>query len=127
MFFVFFVKIQKKNTNAYAQKYKIEKNTNQQFQKYKIQRKDKFKNKPGSQPRVHCGNQETNWKKKIKTNHLYFPNPAVLILYFFVFVFLNIGRRRFCSLRGLLNTTLSILHRYIHGEPEWQDRFVWIY
>ena len=59
---------------------------------------------------------------------MYFPNPAVLICIFsFFLVFLNIGRRRFCSLRGLLNTTLSVLHRYIHGEPEWQDRFVWIY
>ena len=28
-----------KNTNAIAQKYKIQKNTNQQFQKYKIQKK----------------------------------------------------------------------------------------
>ena len=76
-----------KNTK-YKKKYestisKIQKkNTNQKFQKNKIQRKDKFKNKPESQPRVHCGNQETNCKKRYKTNQLYFPNPAVLILYF---------------------------------------------
>ena len=45
---------------------KNKKNTNPKFQKYKIQRKDKFKNKPESQPRVHCGNQETNCKKNTK-------------------------------------------------------------
>ena len=45
---------------------KYKKNTNPKFQKYKIQRKDKFKNKPESQPRVHCGNQETNCKKNTK-------------------------------------------------------------
>ena len=78
----------KKHTNQQFQKYKIQKNTNSKFQKYKIQRKDKFKNKPESQPRVHYGNQETNCKKKCKTNQLYFPNPAVLILYFWVVFFI---------------------------------------
>ena len=88
-------------------KYK-KKNTSQKNQKYKIQRKDKFQNKPESQPRVHwkSGNK---LQKKYKTNHLYFPNPAVLILYFWVvfFVFLNIGRRPFCCHRGLLKHCAS--------------------
>ena len=56
----------KKNTNQQFQKYKIQKKKNPKFQKYKIQKKDKFKNKPESQPRVHCGNQETNCKKNTK-------------------------------------------------------------
>ena len=106
-------KIQK-NTNAIAQKYKIQKkyestiskiqntkkirtqnfkntkykkNTNPKFQKYKIQRKDKFKNKPESQPRVHFWKSGTKIQKKYNTNQLYFPNPAVLILYFWVVFF----------------------------------------
>ena len=114
----------KKNTNAIAQKYKIQKkkyestiskiqkkNTNQKFQKNKIQRKDKLKNKPESQPRVHCGNQETNCKKDTKptscisqTLQFWF---CILGLYFwYFFVFLNIGRRPFCRHRRLLKHML---------------------
>ena len=69
-----------KNTNAIAQKYKIQKkyestiskiqntkkNTNPKFQKYKIQRKDKFKNKPESQPRVHFWKSGTKIQKNTK-------------------------------------------------------------
>ena len=66
---------------------KYKKNTNPKFQKYKIQRKDKFKNKPESQPRVHFWKSGTKIQKKYKTNQLYFPNPAVLILYFWVVFF----------------------------------------
>ena len=74
-----------------------------------MQRKDKFKNKPESQPRVHFWKSGTKIQKKYKTNQLYFPNSAVLILYFWVvffsyffFVLLNIGRRPFCSHPGQL-------------------------
>ena len=66
---------------------KYKKTTNPKFQKYKIQRKDKFKNKPESQPRVHFWKSGTKIQKKYKTNQLYFPNPAVLILYFWVVCF----------------------------------------
>ena len=77
----------KKNKNQQFQKYKKQKNTNPKFQKYKIQRKDKFKNKRESQPRVHFWKSGTKIQKKYKTNQLYFPNPAVLILYFWVVFF----------------------------------------
>ena len=88
---------------------KNKKNTNPKFQKYKIQRKDKFKNKRESQPRVHFWKSGTKIQKKYKTNQLYFPTPAVLILYFWVvffsyfFCISNIGRRPFCSHPGQLN------------------------
>ena len=55
--------------------------------KNKMQRKDKFKNKPESQPRVHFWKSGTKIQKKYKTNQLYFPNPAVLIVYFWVVFF----------------------------------------
>ena len=65
------------------------KNTNQQFQKYKIQKKirtqnfknTKYKEKKNSKisqranPVFTFGNQEPKYKKKYKTNQLYFPNP----------------------------------------------------
>ena len=43
---------------------KYKKNTNPKFQKYKIQRKNKFKNKPESQPRVHFWKSGTKIQKK---------------------------------------------------------------
>ena len=103
-FFVFLQKIMRKNTKKYEcncskiqntkkirinnfKNTKYKKNTNPKFQKYKIQRKDKFKNKPESQPRVHFWKSGTKIQKKYKTNQLYFPNPAVLILYFWVVFF----------------------------------------
>ena len=93
----------KKNTNQQFQKYKIQKkNTNPKVQKYKIQRKDKFKNKPESQPRVHFWKSGTKIQKKYKTNQLYFPNPAVLILYFWV-VFVSYF---FCSFKYWQKTLL---------------------
>ena len=42
------------------------KTTNPKFQKYKIQRKDKFKNKPESQPRVHSWKSGTKIQKNTK-------------------------------------------------------------
>ena len=113
-------KTYQKNTNAIAQKYKIQEkfestiskiqNTKkirtQHFKNTKY--KDKFKNKPESQPRVHFWKSGTKIQKKYKTNQLYFPNPAVLILYFWVvffsyfFCIFNIGRRPFCSHPGQL-------------------------
>ena len=56
----------KKNTNQQFQKYKKQKNTNPKFQKYKIQRKDKFKNKRESQPRVHFWKSGTKIQKNTK-------------------------------------------------------------
>ena len=90
----------KKKTNQQFQKYKIQKKIRtQNLQKYNIQRKDKFKNKPKSQPRVHCGNQETNCKK-IQNQPLVFSKTCssdfvFLICLFFVFFwyFFNIGRK----------------------------------
>ena len=74
---------------------KYKKNTNQQFQKYKIQKKirtQNFKNTIYKEKTNSKISQRANpvftveirkqIAKKYKTNHLYFPNPAILILYF---------------------------------------------
>ena len=52
------------------------KNTNPKFQKYKIQRKDKFKNKPESQPRVHFWKSGTKIQKKIQNQPVVFSKPC---------------------------------------------------
>ena len=80
-------KYKKKYESTISKIQNTKKNTNPKVQKYKIQRKDKFKNKPESQPRVHFWKSGTKIQKKIWTNQLYFPNPAVLILYFWVVCF----------------------------------------
>ena len=110
-------KYKKKRINNFKNtKYK-KKNTNPKFQKYNIQRKDKFKNKPKSQPRVHCGNQETNCKK-IQNQPLVFSKPCnsdfvfLICLFFVFFLFLNMGRRPFCSHRGLLKYNLFALETF---------------
>ena len=116
----------KKNTNQQFQKYKIQKirtqnfkntkykkNTNPKFQKYKIQRKDKFKNKPESQPRVHFWKSGTKIQKNTKPTSCIFQTLqfwfCIFGLYFFrmFFVFLNIGRRPFCSHPGQLKASSS--------------------
>ena len=103
MFFVFivylfFVKIQnnykkyKINTNAISQKYKIQKNTNQKFQKYKIQTKkyepkiSKIQIQKWAREPTPCSfwKARTNLWNKCKANLLYFLNPAIQILYFWV-------------------------------------------
>ena len=66
----------KKNTNQQFQKYKKQKNTNPKFQKYKIQRKDKFKNKRESQPRVHFWKSGTKIQKKIQNQPAVFSKPC---------------------------------------------------
>ena len=87
---------------------KYKKNTNPKFQKYKIQRKDKFKNKPESQPRVHFWKSGTKIQKNTKPTSCIFQTLqfwfCIFGLYFFrtFFVFLNIGRRPFCSHPGQL-------------------------
>ena len=91
----------KKNTNAIAQKYKIQKkyestiskiqNTKkirtQNFKNTKYKEKTNSKISQRANPVFTFGNQEPKYKKKYKTNQLYFPNPAVLILYFWVVFF----------------------------------------
>ena len=105
IFFVFLPKkIRKKyqkNTNAIAQKYKIQKKYESTISKIRKTKKirtqnfknTKYKEKTNSKiseranPVFTFGNQEPKNKKKYKTNQLYFPNPAVLILYFWVVFF----------------------------------------
>ena len=107
IFSYFFVFLQKKyekkqkNTNAIAQKYKIQKkyestiskiqNTKkirtQNFKNTKYKEKTNSKISQRANPVFTFGNQEPKYKKNTKTNQLYFPNPAVLILYFWVVFF----------------------------------------
>ena len=101
---------------------KYKKNTNQQFQKYKIQKKirtqnfknTKYKEKTNSKisqranPVFTFGNQEPKYKKNTKPTSCIFQTLqfwfCIFGLYFFrnFFVFLNIGRRPFCSHPGQL-------------------------
>ena len=107
-FFVFLQKIMRKNTKKYEcncskiqntkkirinnfKNTKYKKNTNPKFQKYKIQRKDKFKNKPESQPRVHSWKSGTKIQKNTKPTSCIFQTLqfwfCIFGLYFFVFFF----------------------------------------
>ena len=54
---------------------KYKKYTNPKLQKYKIQRKDKFKNKPESQPRVHFWKSGTKIQK-IQNQPVVFSKPC---------------------------------------------------
>ena len=125
LFFFFFFKYEK-NTNIRMQLLKntqYRKNTNQQFQKYKIQKKirtqnfknTKYKEKTNSKinqranPVFTFGNQEPKYKKKIQNQPVVFSKPCSsdfvflgCIFFVFFFVFLNIGRRPFCSHPGQL-------------------------
>ena len=102
---------------------KYKKNTNPKFQKYKIQRKDKFKNKPESQPRVHFWKSGTKIQKNTKPTSCIFQTLqfwfCIFGLYFFriFFVFLNIGRRPFCSHPGQLNI-ISCYIPAVMGHPK---------
>ena len=101
---------------------KYKKNTNQQFQKYKIQKKmrtqnfktTKYKGKTNSKisqranPVFTFGNQEPK-SKKIQNQPVVFSKPCSSDFVFLgcivvrtFFVFLNIGRRPFCSHPGQL-------------------------
>ena len=83
-------KIYKKNTNQQFQKYKIQKkNTNPKFQKYKIY-KEKTNSKISQRANpVFTVEIRKQIAKKMQNQPLggYFPNPAVLIMYFWVVFF----------------------------------------
>ena len=103
IFLYFYKKIRnkyKKNTDAIAQKYKIQKkyeSTISKIQNTKKIRTQNFKNTKYKEKINSKISQRANpvffWKSgtkiqnKNKTNQLYFPNPAVLILYFWVVFF----------------------------------------
>ena len=110
----YFLFLHTKNTNAISQKYKVRKKYEPKNNKYKMQkiRTQNFKStkykkntqiqKWAREP-TPCSfwQARTNLQNNCKANLLYFPNPAIQILYFWI-VFLFLYRRPFCSQRRLL-------------------------
>ena len=127
----------KKNTNAIAQKYKIQKkyestiskiqNTKkirtQNFKNTKYKEKTNSKISQRANPVFTFGNQEPKYKKNTKPTSCIFQTLqfwfCIFGLYFFriFFVFLNIGRRPFCSHPGQLNI-ISCYIPAVMGHPK---------
>ena len=110
---------------------KYKKKRNQQFQKYKIQKKirtQNFKNTIYKEKTNSKISQRANpvftveirkqIAKKIQNQPLVFSKPCnsdfvfLICLFFVFFLFLNMGRRPFCSHRGLLKYNLFALETF---------------
>jgi hypothetical protein len=90
-----------KNTNQKNHKYKMQKIRTQNFKSTKYKKNTQIQKWAREPTPCSFWKARTNLQNNCKANLLYFLNPAIQILYFWI-VFLFLYRRPFCSQRRLL-------------------------